>query len=56
MIPRGGLAVGVVGAVAEIEAKDVRAGLEQRLDHLGICSSRPERRHDLGSTIAPHRQ
>ena len=45
----------VVGAMAEIEAEDVDAGLEQGADALEAGARRPHGRDDLGAAPPPQR-
>ena len=48
------LAMVVLRAVAEVQAKDVGAGLEQRTQPLAGGRGRPQRGDDLGEAIAMH--
>ena len=49
------LPVIVLRAVAEVQAKDVRAGLEQGAQSFGTRRRRAEGGHDLGETRATHK-
>ncbi len=49
-------AVLVMGAMRHVDAKDIRAGLEQFSDHVIVVRRRPEGGHDLYVSMALHAQ
>ena len=53
-LPEGREALAMIGmgAMAEIQAKDIGAGIEQRADDRRRCARRSQRGHDLGLALS----